>query len=401
VRVRAEVPSYKQLQLDLPRSASVAELKRRICEQMGIQPELVRLRANGSALEDRENVARLEGRVVEVDYLWARQLPLWGSHGQARLAAATVIVAGAGALGNEVAKNLAMVGVGRIVLVDRDEVELSNTSRMVFFGPEDVGRKKAQVLRDRLERKFPHLRLEARAGEVERMGAVEWIGADAIASCLDNIVSRIALAAAARRYGLPLVDGGIAGYQGRVQAYLPPDDPCPICAIPAESYAQIAGLRNPCDPPAGEAKVPSLSTTVSAIAAIQAHEVVKLILSRGGQRGRDAVVGEPLRGILIIDLRYGRFSTVEAKRNPSCHVCGKEGIAKEPVRRVKVELEKGLNLERRVRRLLGATGELAVFRGECREKVNLSSTRLAKGDLLEAIYEVQGRQFREALIELH
>ncbi len=413
MKIKASIPSFQQVQVEVAKTVTVSELKRKICGSIDIDPELVRLRANGMALDEDSSLAEagLDGDTVEVDYLWGRQLLLWGTSGQRRLNEATALIAGAGALGNEVAKNLAMAGVTKMVIVDRDSVELSNTSRMVFFDSGDIGRPKAEVLKKTLEEKFPHLRINAHVSEVERIAAKEWLRSTVILSCLDNMVSRIYIAAAARRYSIPMVDGGIAGYQGRIQTYVPPEDPCPICTIPAENYSQLVGLRNPCDAPIEEVKMPSLPTTVSVVAAIQGHEALKIILGYEEhlkKRKWPEVVGEPIKGVLIMDLKFNRFSNVEAKRNPSCHVCGKDGIACEPARQLRIELEglKSSNgLEKRVRRLLGTSSPVILLKGEGREKIagdkDLDDYGLSPGDVIEVIYQVDKNEFKEALIELY
>jgi molybdopterin/thiamine biosynthesis adenylyltransferase len=131
-----------------------------------------------------------------------------------------------------------------------------------------------------------------------------------------------------------MVDGGIVGYQGRVQVYVPPDMPCPLCAFPSRDYGRIAGLRNPCDGPAEEIKVPSLPTTISLVSSIQCQEAIKLIIGypkylKGGAWPKST--GEPLKAILMIDLRYNRYSLMEVKRNKNCIVCGDSGIVEKPV----------------------------------------------------------------------
>ncbi|MET8154618.1 ThiF family adenylyltransferase, partial [Actinoplanes sp. NPDC005259] len=96
---------------------------------------------------------------------YARQslIPDWD---QSRLSAATFVLAGMGALGNEVAKNLALLGAGRLIVCDRDTVATSNLSRSVLFAPDDVGEPKAVVAARALARLAPSTVVSARVGDL-------------------------------------------------------------------------------------------------------------------------------------------------------------------------------------------------------------------------------------------
>ena len=148
MRLKASIPSYRQIEMELSPNQTVRDLKKLVCAKFGIEPELTRLLLAGKNLSDATRVSKLKvsAEPVIVDYLWARHLIAWGSDGQNRIRNSTVLIAGAGAIGNEVAKNLAMLGVGKLLIVDRDNVEMSNVSRMIFFEPTNLGKNKAEVL---------------------------------------------------------------------------------------------------------------------------------------------------------------------------------------------------------------------------------------------------------------
>ncbi len=336
MKVKLSMPSVRDIELSVPTTATAGLVKKRACRQLGIEPELTTILHNGVRVDDNRMVGKLGlgQKPLIVDYLWARHLILWGQEGQKRLREASVLVAGAGAIGNEVAKNLAMLGVKRLLIIDNDIVELSNTSRMIFFERKNQGSNKAHVLARVITSKFPHVETLAWTGALEDLPLKHLLSVDAIICGLDNVLSRIYLAQISRRYSLPMVDGGIVGYQGRVQVYVPPDMPCPLCAFPSGDYGRIAGLRNPCDGPAEEIKVPSLPTTISLVSSIQSQEAIKLIIGyhKYTQEGKwPKSTGEPLRGILMMDLRYNRYSLTEIKRNRNCIVCGDKGIVEKPV----------------------------------------------------------------------
>jgi len=343
LKVRLSIPSVRELELDVPTQASIGLVKRKACKKLGLEPELTSILLEGRVIRDARKVRELKlDRPLVLDYVWARHLILWGQKGQRRLREATALVAGAGAIGNEVAKNLAMLGVKRLLVVDNDVVELSNTSRMIFFDRENQGSNKARVLARNVTSKFPYVETLAWTSTLESLPLEHLLSADVIVCGLDNVLSRIYLSQVCRKYSIPMVDGGIVGYQGRVQVYAPPDMPCPLCAFPSSDYGRIAGLRNPCDGPAEETKIPSLPTTISLVSSIQCQEATKLIIgypyySKKGTWPKET--GEPLKGILMIDLRYNRYGIVGVKRNKSCVVCGDEGIAKNPVAIMNIPVE--------------------------------------------------------------
>jgi molybdopterin/thiamine biosynthesis adenylyltransferase len=336
LKVKLSIPSVCDIELSVPSTASIGFVKRKACQKLGIEPDLTSIICDGTRIDDNRRVGalQLEQKTLTIDYLWARHLILWGSNGQKRLREATVLVAGAGAIGNEVAKNLAMLGVKRLLFVDNDVVELSNTSRMIFFDRKNQGLNKAQVLARGIVSKFPYVEAIAWTGSLEDLPLEHLLSADVIVCGLDNVVSRIYLSQVSRRYSIPMIDGGIVGYRGRVQVYVPPNMPCPLCMYPSGEYGRIVGLRNPCDGPAEETKVPSLPTTISLVSSIQCQEAMKLIVGhqsylKNGTWPKET--GEPLKGILMIDLQYNRYSIMDVKRSKTCIVCGDNGLVQKTV----------------------------------------------------------------------
>jgi len=336
LKVRLSMPSVRDIELDVPSTATMNFVKKKACQKLGIEPHLTSILHDGTRIDDNRRISNLKlgQRPLTIDYLWARHLILWGAGGQKKLREATVVVAGAGAIGNEVAKNLAMLGVGRLLIIDNDVVELSNTSRMIFFDRKNQGLNKARVLAQAITSKFPYVDAAAWTGALEDLPLEHLLSANTIVCGLDNVVSRIYLSQISRRYSIPMIDGGIVGYRGRIQVYVPPEMPCPLCTYPSAEYGRIAGLRNPCDGPAEETKVPSLPTTISLVSSIQCQEATKLIVGyqsylKNGIWPKET--GEPLKGILMIDLQYNRYSLMEVKRNKNCIVCGDNGLVQKPV----------------------------------------------------------------------
>jgi len=330
------MPSVRDIELNVPSTATIDSVKKKTCQRLGIERGLTSILYDGKRINGTRRIGTLElkQKHLTIDYLWARHLILWGLNGQKRLRKATVLVAGAGAIGNEVAKNLAMLGVGRLLIIDNDVVELSNTSRMIFFDRQSQGLNKAQVLARGIISKFPYVEAIAWTGALEDLPLKHFLSANLIVCGLDNVISRIYLSQISRKYSIPMIDGGIVGYRGRIQVYVPPDMACPLCTYPSAEYGRIAGLRNPCDGPVEETKVPSLATTISLVSSVQCQEAIKLIVGyegylRSGTWPKET--GEPLKGALMIDLQYNRYSLMEVKRNRSCIVCGDNGLVQKPV----------------------------------------------------------------------
>jgi hypothetical protein len=162
---------------------------------------------------------------------FARQvlIPGWD---QGRLARATVVVIGVGALGNEVAKNLALAGVGRLVLCDPDVVSESNLSRTVLFGPSDVGAPKAVAAAAALRRLAPCVVAQPRVADLTAgVGLGELADADLVIGCVDTRRARLRLLGRCALVGAPLIDGGTSPAAAELRLRLSADEPCYACAM--------------------------------------------------------------------------------------------------------------------------------------------------------------------------
>jgi adenylyltransferase/sulfurtransferase len=298
-------------------------LKNKICKKLGIEPEFTDLifveededlmPISAEELDDYdESEDKKSSRIVLVDYIWGRQM-IALKEKQKKLRKAKALVVGAGALGNEIIKNLAWLGFGNITIVDYDIVEFSNVSRGLFE-KEDVGRNKAEVLAEKLGTNSPYAKIKAIPSRVEECdeGQLKY---DVILSALDNMPTRVWLASLCVKHAIPLVDGGIKEFQGRVQTYLP-EGPCLACNIPMERYAEIMELANPCEGLEFGA-IASFSTVASIVAGVQSNEAMKI------------VAGLPqLKGVLLMDFLKNKYSVMPLERNKNCFVCGKEPLKK-------------------------------------------------------------------------
>lgn len=200
---------------------------------------------------------------------------------QERLRNARILVVGAGALGNELLKNLALLGVGNIIVVDMDDIELSNLSRSVLFTPDDVGRPKAEVAAEATRRIFGEcsvLPLQANIVYEVGLGLFGW--ADVILGGLDNREARWAINMAAWKMGRPWIDGAIEGLNGVARVFLPGEPPCYECTL-GETDWEILEKRMSCNLLTRQemqtGKTPTTPTTSSVIAGIQVQEALKLL----------------------------------------------------------------------------------------------------------------------------
>jgi adenylyltransferase/sulfurtransferase len=200
---------------------------------------------------------------------------------QARLASARALLIGVGAIGNEILKNLALLGVGHVFVADLDLVEASNLSRSVLFRPEDCGRAKVEAAAARAAEIYPAIKVRPFRGNIVYdlgLGVYRW--ADVILGALDNREARVAMNAAAAKTGKLWIDGGIERLDGVARVFDPAVGPCYECTM-GEADWKMLGARRSCalltraDMEAG--KVPTTPTTASIIAGIQTQEAVKLL----------------------------------------------------------------------------------------------------------------------------
>ncbi len=200
---------------------------------------------------------------------------------QERLAASRLLVVGAGALGNEVMKNLALVGVGTTYLIDLDAIEASNLSRSVLFRSDDAGLPKAEVAARRARELNPEIKVIPIHGDViTDLGLGLFAHVDLVIGCLDNREARLWVNRQCWKVGTPWIDAGIQEIQGVVKVFVPPDSACYECAMTERDY-QLLNLRYSCpllrrdEILAG--KVPTAPTIASMMAALQVQEALKLL----------------------------------------------------------------------------------------------------------------------------
>ncbi len=194
---------------------------------------------------------------------------------------ATVLVVGAGALGNEVIKNLALMGIGNILIADFDTIEDSNLSRSVLFRAKDNGRRKVDAAAEAVKELNPDVNVMTWHGDINYgLGLGVFRHVDAIVGCLDNREARLSINRFAWAIDRPWVDGAIQELMGIVRVFWPGRGACYECTLTDHDY-QMIGLRYSCPLLARDnvlqGKVPTTPTSASIVAAFQTQEALKLI----------------------------------------------------------------------------------------------------------------------------
>jgi molybdopterin/thiamine biosynthesis adenylyltransferase len=234
---------------------------------------------------------------------YSRQLvlPQWSERAQLALREASVLVVGAGALGSPVAAYLAGAGVGRLGIVDSDDVELSNLHRQPLHFTPDLGVAKAHSAAAKLRFLNPDVVVEPYQA---RFAAAMLEGAGLVVDCSDSFATRYEVNAACCAARIPLVEGGVIGLSGLVMAIRPGESACYRCAFPEPPPP---GAQPSC----AEAGV--LGPAAGVIGSLQALEAMKLLA------GLD---GALLDAFLQVDLHDHGFLRVAVSRRADCPDCG-------------------------------------------------------------------------------
>jgi adenylyltransferase/sulfurtransferase len=232
-------------------------------------------------------------------------LPGWSEEVQLGLARRSVLVVGAGALGSVVAQYLAAAGVGRLGIVDDDEVELSNLTRQVLHYTPDVGVAKTASAAAKLRFLNPEVVVEQYPARLDADNAEALVlGQDLVVDGSDTFATRYGVNDACCAAGVTLVEGGALALGGLVMSIRPGRSACYRCAFPR---APLPGTAPTC----AEAGV--LGPVAGVVGALQALEAVKLLTG----------LGEPLLDrFLEVDGASSRVTEVVTARRRGCPACG-------------------------------------------------------------------------------
>jgi adenylyltransferase/sulfurtransferase len=233
-------------------------------------------------------------------------LPEIGEAGQEKLLQAKVLVIGAGGLGSPVIYYLAAAGVGNLGIVDDDVVEFSNLQRQIIHNKNDLGRKKVESAKEKVELLNDGVKVEIYPIRINHQNLSQLVKSyDFILDCTDNFPSRFVINQVCHQQKKPLVFAAVKGFLGQVSTFKSYQDgnPCYGCFNPNivdESFSL----------PLSEKGI--LGSVAGTIGALQATTTVKEILG----------IGERLVGkILVFDFLKNEFRKVGLKKNSRCRVC--------------------------------------------------------------------------------
>ncbi|MGQ0534466.1 MAG: ubiquitin-like small modifier protein 1 [Methanobacteriota archaeon] len=239
-------------------------------------------------------------------------MPEVGLKGQEKLKRASVLVVGAGGLGSPASLYLAAAGVGRIGLVDFDVVDPSNLQRQVLYGTKDVGRRKLEAAKERLEQTNPHVTVDLHETRLTSENALDILkDYDVVADGTDNFPTRFLVNDACVLLGKPNVYASIFRFEGQASVFDARKGPCYRCVYPQPPPPGLV-------PSCAEGGV--LGVLPGIMGSVQALETVKTILG----------VGDPLVGrLLVFDALSLEFTELELRKDPKCPVCGTNPTVKE------------------------------------------------------------------------
>jgi len=230
-------------------------------------------------------------------------LPQIDVEGQEKLLGARVLIAGLGGLGSPVAMYLAAAGVGHLVLVDHDVVEISNLQRQIVHTQATIGETKVRSAAATIRALNPDTRVEPVAARLEGARLAELIArVDLVVDGTDNFATRYAINDACFAGGKPLVSGAAIRMEGQVAVFDPRDreSPCYRCLYPSAEGVELNCSENGVAAP-----------VVGVIGTVQAMEALKLIVG----------VGETLTGaVLYFDALAMEWHRLRLRRRPDCPV---------------------------------------------------------------------------------
>lgn len=233
-------------------------------------------------------------------------LPQIDVEGQLKLFNANILVLGAGGLGCPALAYLASCGVGNIIIVDPDIVELSNIQRQILFDVSDTGKNKAYVAEQKIQKFNPDLKLRSLTTipEQEELMAL-FSQADVVLDGTDNFSSRYRHNQISVETKTPLVSGAVIRFEGQLTCFdhRNVDAPCYHCLYPDGQDEQLNCSENGV-----------LGSVAGLVGTMMATEAIKLVLG----------IGESLSGkLLLLDALNMEWRTVGLSKDSSCSVCSK------------------------------------------------------------------------------
>ena len=245
-------------------------------------------------------------------YSRLRLIPWWD---QDRLKNATIMVVGAGAIGNELIKNLTLLGIGRILIYDMDAIESTNLTRSILYRARDVGHYKAEVAAERAMEINPDVKAKAFiANIIDDVGLGVFRRMNVVLGGLDNREARLAINQSCYKVNRPWIDGAIEALNGFARVFVPGQGACYECTM-TEMDWRLINKRKSCalltHEQMAEGKIPTTPTSSSVIAGIQVQEMLKLLHA---DRNLPTLAG---KGYVFNGLTHDSY-VVEYQRKDDC-----------------------------------------------------------------------------------
>ena len=276
-----------------------------------------------------------------------------GVEGQRKLGESRAVVVGLGALGSSIANNLVRAGIGQVVLIDRDVVELHNLQRQILFTEEDINRPKAASAAEILHQINSSIQIETQVKDLNVSNAEQLlVGADVVLDGTDNLQTRFLINDVCIKHRIPWIYAGAVGTAGMVMPILPGKSPCFRCLIPS---LPGPGLLQTCDIAGVLNTLPPLIASVECTLAYQiltghyeAEEGVSYLTNIDGWRLTfdRLVVGQRKECPCCGEGRLDFLDTVSREMITS--LCGRNAIQITPVTSLEISLE---DLKKRLLRL--------------------------------------------------
>lgn len=229
-----------------------------------------------------------------------------GKEGQERLRSATVTIIGCGALGSVLANNLGRAGIGRLVIADRDYIELNNLQRQILYDEDDIARHlpKAVAAAEKLRRINSDVQVEALVEDINAEGIETLVReTDLVLDATDNFETRYLLNDVCIKYQKPWIYSGVIASYGVTMNILPGNTACLRCVFPE---MPLPGTTPTCDT-AGV-----LNGIVGVITGLASTEALKILLN-SEKISRDMV---------WMDVWENTSERIELPRQPDCPACG-------------------------------------------------------------------------------
>jgi len=275
-----------------------------------------------------------EGSIDDDKYDRQKRISGWN---QSKISNATVMVIGAGATGNELIKNLVLTGIGKLILIDYDTINLSNLNRCVLFDKKSAKKQdyKVDVVKKACKNLNPDTEIIALKEDLNDIDKNLYQKSNVICSCVDNIEARLQSNNYAYYYGVPFIDSGIDEFFGTVQAVYSEvkDSACMQCGVTGMDldlmWKKYSCTGQEIESENGETigKMATIITTTAIIGGIQSQQVLKFLLGldyfkENGNGKWNPYIGAPLIGK---QLNYNgltnSFEIISKIKNEECWVC--------------------------------------------------------------------------------